>query len=947
MQLWEENEHRLGSGDDGAMKAGKALIFISAVLLLTTAPAQAEFGLKELKGGFFNEKGEAETQAGSHPFVSITSFEVNTREDPEFGVIPDGSAKSLITSLPTGLIGSRDAVPTCSTADFLTVGLDGRNLCGDSTAIGFARLQVGAPGFGNITSIFNLEPPPGVAAKIGFIALNTPATIEFGINDHQPFNLVASALNFPQSVDVFGGELVLWGVPADQRHDALRGDCLNLELGPDDEAQSLGECESDAPLEPLITLPRACAGPLVTSVELISWQQPSGPPAKASFPSPAMTGCSKLGFAPDVTAKPTVASAESASGLDYTIEFNQEGLVNPEGLAQSDIKKALVALPAGMTVNPSSANGLATCSRTAYEAESLETGPGEGCPQASKVGEVEVETPLLAEGETLHGSVFLAGQDDNPFGTLIALYIVIKSHELGILIKLPMKVEPSEERGANAGQLVVTLDDFPQTPFSRSSFHFTEGPRGPLLTPPLCGNYTIGSEFSPWADIGSSLSVLAEFDIFTGVGGAPCPSGGVPPFNPAFSAGSLNNSAGAYSPFTMRLTRADGDQEMTRFDAVLPRGVTAKLAGVVRCPSSAIAEAKSKTGRQELARPSCPAASEIGHTLAGAGVGSVLTYVLGKLYLGGPLGRAPLSVIAISPLVAGPFDVGTVALYQALTVDPDTAEVKVDGSLSDPIPNFIRGIRVKPKDIRVYADRPEFTLNPTSCADKAAKAALFGSFVNLFSPADDRPAQLADRYQAASCASLKFKPKLSLRLKGGTRRGDHPALSGMLTYPKGAGYANVRKAVVTLPHSAFLEQAHIRTVCTRVQFAANSCPQGSIYGRARAFTPLFDRPLEGNAYLRSSSNQLPDLVLALRGEVDFNLVGRIDSVNGSIRATFASAPDAPVSKFSLELQGGKKGVFVNSRNLCAHKPRAKAEFTGHNGRLYEAQPVVKARCGKR
>jgi hypothetical protein len=373
--------------------------------------------------------------------------------------------------------------------------------------------------------------------------------------------------------------------------------------------------------------------------------------------------------------------------------------------------------------------------------------------------------------------------------------------------------------------------------------------------------------------------------------------------------------------------------------------VTGKLAGLSRCSEAAIAIAKAKTGREEQASPSCPASSEIGTTIAGAGVGGVLTYVPGKLYLGGPFGGDPLSVIAITPAVAGPFDVGTIVVHDALAVDPETAEVKVDGAHSDPIPHILKGIPVKARDLRVFTDRPGFTLNPTSCAEKQAKATLFGSFLDVFNPADDVPVSLSARYQAASCASLKFKPKLSLKLKGGTKRGAHPAITAKLTYPPGSGYANTRSAVVTLPHSEFLEQSHIRTVCTRVQFAADRCPPGSIYGKARATTPLLDEPLEGPVYLRSSSHKLPDMVIALHGLVDFDLVGRIDSVKARIRTSFEAAPDGPVSSFTVELSAGKKSLLVNSRNLCAHPAKALSVFTAQNGRIYESKPVLGVRCG--
>jgi hypothetical protein len=929
------------------MRQAKSLAALAlALLALGAAPAQAEFGFENFEGGAFTKDGSEARQAGSHPFEVRFAFDVKTRVDPQLGLVPDGATKSLRFESPPGFIGSRTAVPTCSTADFLTIDGDGRSACPNSTAVGATMLQIVAPGEPFVEPIFNLVPPPGVAAKLGFIAYNTPTTVEVGIKQGQPFNVVAELRNLPQTVDIFGADTVLWGVPGDHDHDPFRGRCLSQDAGPEGELLSEGICDTGADPVPFLTLPRSCDGPLITRFEAISWQNPDAPPTQGSFVNPPMTGCSKLGFAPGIAAKPTAATAESASGLDFDLDIKDEGLENPLGLAQSDIKKVVVTLPPGMTVNPSSANGLAVCSKGQYEAESLTSEPEEGCPAASKIGEVEVESPLLAEGETLHGAVFLASQDDNPFSTLIALYMVIKSRNLGALVKLPLKVEPSEERGPNAGRLVATLEESPQLPFSHFHFHFTEGARGPLLTPPACGTYLTEAQLTPWADPANPLTTSAGFKVSAGVNGGPCPPGGVPPFAPAFSAGSINNAAGAYSPFDMRLTRADGEQEMTRFDAVLPRGMSAKLAGVARCPEAAVAIAKAKSGRQEIANPSCPAASEIGHTLVGAGVGAVLTYVPGKLYLAGPFAGAPLSVIAITPAVAGPFDVGTVALHEALAVDPETAEVRVDGARSDPIPNLLRGIRVKAKDLRVYPDRPNFTLNPTSCSEKRARATLFGSFLDAFSPADDVPAQLSDRYQAASCASLKFKPNLSLRLKGGTKRGAHPALRGVVTYPKGAGYANLRKAVITFPHSAFLEQAHIRTVCTRVQFAAEKCPAGSVYGKARAFTPLLDNPLEGKVYLRSSSNPLPDLVLALRGEVDFNAVARIDSVNASIRVNFDSVPDAPLSKVIVEMQGGKKGLIVNSRDLCAHVSRASAQLTAQSGKAYGQRPVVKARCDR-
>jgi hypothetical protein len=350
-------------------------------------------------------------------------------------------------------------------------------------------------------------------------------------------------------------------------------------------------------------------------------------------------------------------------------------------------------------------------------------------------------------------------------------------------------------------------------------------------------------------------------------------------------------------------------------------------------------------GEEELASPSCPLASQIGHVLAGAGVGSELTYVPGKLYLAGPFNGAPLSVVAIVPAVAGPFDVGTVVTREALRINPRSVEVEADGAASDPIPHILAGIPLKVRDIRVSVDKPNFTLNPTSCEPSAAAATIWGGGVDAFSPLDDRPVAASERFQAAGCASLGFKPRLGLRLKGGSKRGGHPKLRGVFR-PRIAD-ANLRKLVLRLPRSAFLDQGHIRTICTRVQFAAapgngRGCPAGAVYGYARAFTPLLDAPLEGPVYLRSSNHNLPDFVAALHGIIDVEAVARIDSAHGGIRATFADVPDAPLEKVVVEMRGGKKGLVVNSTNLCHSAHRALSQMQGQNGRRYNFKTVVRA-----
>ena len=545
------------------------------------------------------------------------------------------------------------------------------------------------------------------------------------------------------------------------------------------------------------------------------------------------------------------------------------------------------------------------------------------------------------------GTLYVATPYENPFGTLIALYVVIKDPELGVEIVQPLKVVPDP----GTGQLVTYAEDMPQLPFSHFRLHFREGGRAPLITPPGCGSFDTKALLYPYSG-GAPVTSSSSFQLVSGPNNGPCPSGGAP-FHPGFEAGTLNNQAGSYSPFDMRLTRQDGEQDMGKFSFVLPPGVVPKLAGIPYCPEAGIARAASRTGThggaEELSDPSCPAASQIGRTAAGAGVGSQLTYVPGKLYLAGPYHGDPISAVAITPAVAGPFDAGTVVVREALRLNPVTHVGEVDGAASDPIPHILKGIPLNLRDLRVYADRPEFTLNATSCEPFLAQSTIWGDGTAL-APGGDTPAGLGSRYQAAGCASLGFKPKLGLKLRGGTKRGRFPALHAVYT-PR-PGDANLSRLALTFPKSEFIEQGHFRTICTRVQFAAGAgfgsqCPKGSIYGHIKVWTPLLSEPLQGPVYLRSSNHNLPDAVFALHGLVDIELSTRIDSTHGRLRAIVADSPDAPVSRAVVDMQGGQKGLFVNSTNLCAAKHRAEANAGAQNAKRDRSKPVVRAvGCGK-
>ncbi|HYJ21960.1 MAG TPA: hypothetical protein VEW07_08065, partial [Solirubrobacterales bacterium] len=534
---------------------------------------------------------------------------------------------------------------------------------------------------------------------------------------------------------------------------------------------------------------------------------------------------------------------------------------------------------------------------------------------ASKIGTVEIDTPLLEA--PLEGSLYQGTQQSNDpqSGKMYRLFLVAAGSGVRIKLEGGLKVDPA------TGQMTASFDDNPQLPFERLDLRLLGGSRAPLVTPVACGTYVTTAKLTSWANPDEATTLRPSFTINQGCGKSS-------QFTPQLDAGSANPAAGDYSPFTLRVTRENGQQNVSRIEADLPEGVLAKLAGVALC-----GEAQAVTG-------ACPAASQVGTTTVGAGAGTTPLYVPqpGKsptaVYLAGPYKGGPYSLVVKVPAQAGPFDLGTVAVRNALYLDPTTAQVSVK---SDPLPQILGGVPISYRDIRVIVNRDDFTLNPTSCDPMSVDGTIVSAQGTVARPSSG--------FQAVNCERLGFKPKLRLKVKGATKRGAYPALRAELRARKGE--ANIDRVSVALPHSEFLAQEHIKTICTRVQFATDACPADSIYGHARAFTPLLDEPLEGPVYLRSSSNPLPDLVAALDGPIDIDLAGRIDSVNGGIRTTFDRVPDAPVSRFVLAMKGGKKGLLVNSRSLCVATNRAKILVDGQNGKTADQSPVLSSSCGKK
>jgi uncharacterized repeat protein (TIGR01451 family) len=899
------------------------------------APAPP-FGLKTFAPAILRA-GNLETQAGASPEVLETDFSMPTIPFGAFGMNPFGTGgtehfRNVTVHSPPGMIVNLHATSEqCTASQLVTPSTEAafEPACPEDSQIGMVRL------FGGFTTvpIYNMVAPPGVPAMFGFEVFNVPITIEARLRpDDFGFDLVTRNVN--TSVPLSKFEFTFWGVPADSSHDTSRGLCVENRDGNTRLLVPDGLCPTSAPRRAFIRLPTSCTGPLKWGIEMDTYEHP-GVFSKAETITPGQVGCNQLEFTPTLKARPTTNLADAPSGLEFNVHLPQNE--DPEGLAEAQLKDLTTVLPKGLTVNAASADGLGSCSPQQIgmitpvgQVPAHFSGDHAQCPDSSKLGSVSVFAPAV--GRSLPGKVYLATPHQNPFGSLLALYLAIDDPQTGIIVNVPVKVESDP----STGQLTTVVNETAPLPFEDLKVELDQGPHAALLTPISCGHFVTSSDLTPWsAPEGQDAHPSDTFEIVNGAGGGPCASSeATAPATLNFEAGTLEPRAGAYSPLVLKLGRKPGGQQIKGIDATLPKGLLARLSYSTYCSESALAAAAEKTGHAERAEPSCPVSSEIGSVDIAVGGGPAPMHIPGKAYITGPYKGAPLGLAVITPAVAGPFDLGTVVTRVAIQINPETAEVTAH---SDPLPYSLEGLPVDLRQLTLNINRPNYILNPTSCDPMALTGA-----VTLLS---GQTAAVSSPFQVGGCNSLSFKPKLALRLRGGTTRTAHPALTATVSFPKPGG-ANVAKASVALPRSEFLDQSHIGTICTRVQFAAHACPAKSVYGTAKAITPLLAQPLEGPVYLRSSNHELPDLVAALNGQFEVDLVGRIDSKNGGIRTTFESVPDAPVSIFTLKMQGGKKGLLQNSTNLCQGQHRATALFEAQSGMSVQQRPELKAKCGK-
>jgi hypothetical protein len=867
-----------------------------------TFPTQsAGFGINQFNFDVLDQDRQPYTQAGGHPYeVEVDTF-FNLRSDSGGNVTPDGLVKDVNVSLPPGLVGDPTAAPQCpvSVLQSFAAHPGDQTSCPTSSQIGSITIHSSASfGQGLLgIPVYNLVPQAGLPAQFGFVYSGFVSIIDNSVRTGSDYGLDSGVGNITTFLPVKDTELTLWGVPADSSHTADRS-CNGSPTG----IGSGGGCTSSAPPLPLFTNPTSCSGPQTVTARADSWQN-VGSFVNKSATLPAITGCDKLQFKPSLSLQPDTGSADSAAGVNVDLKLPPDGLQNKNGVSASNLKKAVVTLPPGLTVNPSAADGLDACTPAQI---GLNDASDPTCPDASKVGTADVHTPLLPDH--LQGSLYLATPHDNPFDTLLAGYLVAKGD--GVLLKLAGRFDTDP----TTGQITATFDQNPQQPFDDLKLNFFGGARAPLATPETCGTYTTNSQFTPWStpDVPDATS-SDSFQITSGPNGGPCPDLTDPSkFTPGFQAGTVSPQAGSYSPFALKITRPDGQQNLKQIHIDMAPGLVANLNGVPKCSQAQITPGVGGS-------TSCPAGSQIGTVTVGAGAGSGPFFLKNQpVYLTDGYDGAPYGIVIDTHAVAGPFDLGHVVIRSTLHVDQDDAQVHID---SENLPNILQGIPLRIRSVAVNIDRPNFILNPTNCNPMQITGSVTGGGANFSNPADDTVKPISTPFHVGGCGALGFSPHLSGTILNGTQgihRSDHPNLQFNLGYT--LGDANLAAVGVLLPQSFQIDQANLGNICSETQLATQECAGRNPVGTASATTPILGSTLSGPVYAVSGSGGLPKLAVILHGPpadpVKLLVRGITSTVGARILNTFPLVPDAPVSNFQLTLNGGPTGYLVNNTNVC-------------------------------
>jgi hypothetical protein len=879
-----------------------------------TAPAYAAFGLKSFAASFDEAPlagsppgtlGPPDSQAGSHPYQFTARFAFNTTTNAHGEAIPAESVKNLQVGLPRGLVGNPNAAPQCPMVEFVSGGLLGSGGCPAGTQVGVITLNT--PTLEETVPIFNLVPPAGVAALFGVDAY-TPIVMKLAIRGTSEYSFAVEMNNVSQGLPLTAASITLWGVPAEPSHDPFRGTCLQSN------GTGEGSCPSGVPIKPLLTMPTSCGEPLTTTITVESWENPgvrverSTTTGGAGGAPTAVAGCDRLHFSPTIAVQPESSVADTPTGLSVDVSVPYQG--EPRGLAEADLRDVAVALPDGLSVNPATASGVTGCSPA-------QIGLGEAteptCPAASKLGSLEVESPLLAKA--VQGSVYVAEPATSPFDGVLTVYLAAAGD--GLEFKLPAELVTQPD-----GQLVFTTDNVPELPLSGLKFDLFGGPRAAIANPHTCGTFTTTAELTPYSapESGPPDAQSSSFVIDEGCGGG---------FAPSFTSGATSSAAGQSTAFTLQLARADGQQYIQSMDASLPPGLLANLGAVTEC------------GDAEAAAGTCPAGSEVGTVTAGAGAGPDPDYLSGRTYLTGPYDGAPYGVAIVIPASAGPFDLGTVVMRGEIELDFTTGRLTITAG---PFPEALQGIPLRIKNFSLTVDRPGFMINPTECTQQTVNA--------IVDSIEGAHAAVSAPFRVLGCSRLPFAPTTHATAEAPASRAKGVGLDLDVTYPKGV-QAGTQAMAVELPRQLRARLTTIQQTCPVAEFTINPalCPPGADVGSGTVHSTILPAPLTGPIYMVKGSGLLPQFAMTLRGDgLTVQLDGAIRiSKKGITSTVFKGMPDVPLSGIDIALPRGPHSVLGSNADICAPGPTVGYVFTTFSGVRVKrvAKLAVLSGCGGR
>jgi hypothetical protein len=964
-------------GGNFEARSGGPITGASVTRLVTVGVGETPFGVEDYEMSDEEEGGGDDRQAGSHQFQSTFSLDLNAGPDqtpPVNGeetrprTDPAALAKDLNFPLPPGWIGNPTAFPRCSIGDFLKKITDVANSCPADTAMGVVTVTALEPKLGTFTErvpLFNLEPRPGEPARFGFYVpiAGAGVYIDASVRTGSDYGVTGHVENITQIAGFLSSEVSLWGVPGDPRHNISRGwGCLYDSEGLNHESEGVPCLLANEQQPPaFLSLPTSCTGELHASVSGDSWLEPENDHQLTETVLPGLRGCNRLPFSPSIKIVPDGQAASSSSGVRVDVHVPQEETLNATGLAESDAKAITVALPAGVTINPSGSDGLQACPESLIgfqHYEELQSLPGTQsaiftstlpqplapganfCPDAAKIGTVNIKTPLLLN--PLEGAVYLATQNENPFGSLIAVYLVAQDPISGVLVKVTGQVHLDPQ----TGQIVTTFENSPQLPFEDAEVEFFGGERAPLATPAHCGAYTTTASIAPWSG-NEPVTSSSTFQITSGPNGSSCP--GTPlPFNPSLTGGATNLNAGLYSPLTGTYSRQDGEQNIVAVQLHLPGGLSAALSGVKLCP-----EEQANAG-------TCTTQSLIGETTVSAGVGSDPVSVKGgRIYLTEKYHGAPFGLSVVEPVKAGPFDLerdtsnpsqnpacDCIVVRAKLDINPITTQVTIttnSPSEGYAIPSRIDGIPVQLKRVNFTTTRTAFQFNPTNCQ----KMAITGTATT----SENTTQNVQVPFQVTNCALLAFTPTFQAYTTGKTSKTNGASLTLKVTRPSGpeSGQANFAKAKIDIPKQLPSRLTTLQKACLAIVFETNpaACPPASIVGHAIVITPALPVPLEGPAYFVSHGNEaFPSLTMILGGYgITLQVTSNTFIKNGITSGTLNNVPDQPFTTFELTLPQGKYSALAANTNLCTTKLTMPTAFTAQNGiQIHTTTPIHVTGC---